>query len=94
LLRILDAVSDLAPEVLVPGHGPIGSRDSLTVMGQYVRIVDGLAGKMIEGEAAEETVGAVAVPEPFDDWLFSSFFPGNVEYLHQRRLREQRDAAA
>jgi cyclase len=89
LLHILEAVSDLAPRLLVPGHGPVGTAESLTAMGQYVRTLDGLARKMVEDGEAEETIDAMAVPQPYDDWLFASFFPGNMHFLYQRHLREQ-----
>ena len=94
LLHILEAVSDLAPKLLVPGHGPVGMADSLTQMGQYVHTLDGLARKMVEDGEAEETIDAMAIPEPYDDWLFSSFFPGNMHFLYQRRLGEQGDVVA
>jgi cyclase len=89
LLHILEAVSDLAPKLLVPGHGPVGMADSLTQMGQYVHTLDGLARKMVEDGEAEETIDAMAIPEPYDDWLFSSFFPGNMHFLYQRWLGEK-----
>ncbi len=91
LLRILDAVSGLAPRLLVPGHGPVGSVDSLSMMGHYVRTLDGLARKRIEDGEAEEAVDAMAIPQPFDDWLFASFFPGNIQFLYQRHLRKHGD---
>jgi cyclase len=94
LLHILEAVSDLAPKLLVPGHGPVGMADSLTQMGQYVHTLDGLARKMVEDGEAEETIEAMAIPGPYDDWLFASFFPGNMHFLYQRHLREQGAAVA
>jgi cyclase len=92
LLHILDAVSDLAPKLLVPGHGPVGMADSLAQMRQYVQTLDGLARQMVEDGQAEETIDAMAVPEPYDDWLFSSFFPGNMHFLYQRRLGDREGA--
>jgi cyclase len=89
LLHILEAVSGLAPKLLVPGHGPVGTAESLTAMGQYVRTLDGLARKMVEDGKAEETIEAMAIPEPYDDWLFAAFFPVNMHFLYQRHLREQ-----
>jgi cyclase len=89
LLHILDAVSDLGPKVLVPGHGPVGTADSLMQMGRFIRTLDGLARTMVEEGEAEETIDTMAVPEPYDDWLLASFFPGNMHFLYQRRMREQ-----
>jgi cyclase len=94
LLRILEAVSDLAPKLLVPGHGPVGMPDSLNVMSQYVRTLDDLARKMVERGETEETIDEMPVPEPFDDWLFGAFFPVNMHFLYQRRLEEQADVSA
>jgi hypothetical protein len=91
LLHALEAVSDLAPKLLVPGHGPVGTAESLTQMGQYVQTLDGLARKMVEDGEAEETIDAMAVPQPYDDWLFASFFPGNMHFLYQRHLRGRGD---
>jgi cyclase len=94
LLHILEAVSDLTPKLLVPGHGPVGMAESLTQMGQYVHTLDGLARKMVEDGEAEETIDAMAIPKPYDDWLFSSFFPGNIHFLYQRRFGKQGDVVA
>lgn len=89
LSHILEEVSDLNPKLLVPGHGPVGTPDSLKVMRQYIRTLNGLARKMVQdGEAAEE-IDEMAIPEPFDDWLFAAFFPLNMHFLYQRQLSRQ-----
>lgn len=75
----------------MPGHGPVGTADSLKRMRQYVSTVDGMACKMVEDGEAEETIDEMAVPEPYDDWLFASFSPANLRFLYQRRSGEQTD---
>jgi cyclase len=94
LRHILKEVSDLAPGLLVPGHGPVGTAESLKVMSQYVSTLDGLARKMVEDGEAEETIDAMAIPEPFEDWLFAAFFPVNMHFLYQRRSGEQTQISA
>jgi len=91
---ILDAASDLAPKVLVPGHGPVGKAGSLAQMKQYVSTLDGLARKMVEQGEAEERIDAMGIPEPYNDWLVASFFSVNMHFLYQRHLREQGDVVA
>jgi cyclase len=86
LCWILEQVSALEPRLLLSGHGPVGKADSLAVMAQYVRTLDGLARQMAEDGEPEEALAEVAVPEPFEDWLFASFFPGNMLFLYQRWL--------
>jgi glyoxylase-like metal-dependent hydrolase (beta-lactamase superfamily II) len=94
LRHILEEVSGLAPKLLVPGHGPVGTAESLKVMSQYVSTLDGLARKMVEDGKAEEIMDTLAIPSPYDDWLFASFFPGNMRFLYQRYLREQGPVSA
>jgi glyoxylase-like metal-dependent hydrolase (beta-lactamase superfamily II) len=92
LRRILGEVSDLAPRLLVPGHGPVGTADSLKVMSQYVSTLDGLAREMVDEGESEETIDRMAVTEPYADWLFASFFPGNMHFLYARWLGERSGA--
>jgi cyclase len=84
LRRILEDVSQLAPKLLVPGHGPVGTAHSLGVMGQYINILDGLVSKMIEGGEAEERIDEIPIPAPFGNWLFAAFFPLNLHFMYQR----------
>ena len=94
LLHILEAVSDLAPKLLVPGHGPVGTADSLTLMRQYVQTLDDLAHRIVKNGEPEEAIDTMAVPEPYDGWLFAAFFPVNMHFLYQRRLARQGDVRA
>ena len=86
LLHALETVSDLEPRLLLPGHGPVGTAESLSVLAQYVRTLDGMARKMVEDGGAEEKIDEMPVPEPYADWLFAAFFPVNMHFLYQRWL--------
>jgi glyoxylase-like metal-dependent hydrolase (beta-lactamase superfamily II) len=85
LSAILQQVSDLNPGVVVPGHGPVGGPDSLQVMRDYIRTLDGLVQQMVEQGEPEEKIDEMAVPEPWEDWLFAAFFPLNLHFLYQLR---------
>ena len=85
LRRILENVSQLAPKLLVPGHGPVGTAHSLDVMEQYINILDGLVSKMIEGGEAEEQIDEMPIPAPFGNWLFAAVFPLNLHFMYHRR---------
>jgi glyoxylase-like metal-dependent hydrolase (beta-lactamase superfamily II) len=86
LRQILEEVLELAPKVVVPGHGPVGTAESLVQMSQYVTLLDGMARKMVQDGEPEETIDTMPIPQPYDDWLFASFFPGNMHFLYQRWL--------
>jgi cyclase len=94
LIQAIETVADLGPRLVVPGHGPVGTAESLTEMARYVRTMDGLARKVVEEGQAEETIDAMAIPEPYGDWLFAAFFPVNMHYLYQRWLGQLADGAA
>ena len=89
LRRILEKVSALNPKTVVPGHGPVGTLDDLELMGQYIRALDELARKMVRDGEAEEKVDEMAIPEPFEDWLFAAFFALNMHFLYQRQSKTQ-----
>jgi cyclase len=89
LRQILRDVSGLAPALLVPGHGPVGTAHSLKRMGRYVSALDDLARQMVETGEPEDAIDGMTVPEPWDDWLFSSFFPVNMHFLYLRWAAEQ-----
>jgi len=89
LIQILEDVSGRAPKLLVPGHGPVGTVESLLQMRQYVQTLVGLAHKLVKEGETEAMIEEMAIPGPYDDWLFASFYPGNMHYLYQRVLREK-----
>jgi glyoxylase-like metal-dependent hydrolase (beta-lactamase superfamily II) len=94
MLRALETVSALAPRLVVPGHGPVGTADNLVEIQQYVRTLDGLARQMAEAGEAEERIDTMPIPAPYADWLVASFFQANLHFLYQRQLRAQGSAAA
>jgi glyoxylase-like metal-dependent hydrolase (beta-lactamase superfamily II) len=84
VINSLEAVSGLSPELCVPGHGPVGRAESLTHMADYIHTLNDLACKLVEDGATEEEIEATRIPEQYRDWLFASFFPGNMQYLVHR----------
>jgi glyoxylase-like metal-dependent hydrolase (beta-lactamase superfamily II) len=89
LLTILDEVAALNPQLLVPGHGPVGGPDALHDMKQYVHTLVELARQMVaDGQPADE-IDRMPVPAPYDEWIFSAFFPVNMLFLYQRQQRQR-----
>jgi glyoxylase-like metal-dependent hydrolase (beta-lactamase superfamily II) len=91
LVQILHEISKWDPQLLVPGHGPVGPPESLQQMRQYIQTLDALVDKMMQEGQAEDRIDEMNIPPPYDDWLFAAFFPLNMHFLYQRRLREQTD---
>jgi glyoxylase-like metal-dependent hydrolase (beta-lactamase superfamily II) len=88
VLNSLETVSALAPRLCVPGHGPVGTVESLTHMAEYIHTMNDLARELAEEGATEEAINTTPIPEQYRDWALSSFFPGNMQYLVQRCLAD------
>ena len=61
----------------------------MQLLKQYIDTLNGLAHIMIADDKPEEMINEMAIPEPFDDWLFAAFFKYNMHLLYQRRLAER-----
>jgi len=86
LLSSLDAVSARGSWLPVPGHGPVGTPESLAQMQAYVLTLDGLARGLVEAGEAQSKIDSLPVPPPFDGWLIDKFFSVNLHFLYQRHL--------
>jgi len=73
-LTVLDKISDLRPERIVTGHGPLGSEETVAEMRDYLTTVL---------ELARET-GAPAIPSRFRSWAEPDQFTGNIAYVRSR----------
>jgi cyclase len=73
--RILERMQALDFDVLVPGHGPVGGREDVDAMLEY------LAEAV---EAAREHGPRAPVPERYRDWDFADGWQRNLEFLAGR----------
>ena len=89
LLQHLEAVSKFDPKHLVPGHGPVGTAESLAQMMEYTRTLDDLASKMIKDGKTENAIDTEEIPKSYSKWLYSSFFSANLHFLYKRQLRKK-----
>jgi glyoxylase-like metal-dependent hydrolase (beta-lactamase superfamily II) len=80
LLTILDDLATLGADVLVPGHGPVGSPADLRMLQDYVRSC-----ALVAGQLSEETeIDRAPVPEAYRDWELANFYAANLRYFWQR----------
>jgi glyoxylase-like metal-dependent hydrolase (beta-lactamase superfamily II) len=70
-------------EVLVPGHGPVGSKDDIALQLKYMEVMEDLIGNVAQRGGSFEEAMQIALPEPFDKWLIGGMgrFESNVRYL-------------
>jgi hypothetical protein len=71
----------------------LAANGDMGLMQQYVSTLDGLARKLAEEGAAEQSIDALEIPQPFNGWLIPSFFSANLHFLYQRHLQKRVAAA-
>jgi glyoxylase-like metal-dependent hydrolase (beta-lactamase superfamily II) len=70
--------------ILVPGHGPVGGKEDLSLQLDYFDVMEELVGEVVEkGESFDEALN-IKLPEPFLEWqlIGRERFKANVRYLY------------
>lgn len=83
----LRAIKELAPERVLPGHGPVsGPRTLDTLIGfiDHVELV--AAGLAAQGKTklTDADRSEIVTPEPYQQWWFGNFYFANVRFMLQR----------
>ena len=78
---LLDSMLTLDFNVLVPGHGPLGDRQSVVRMREYLEFVDRAAAEVANGAS----IDAVVIDSAFSDWMLESQFRENVRFVMEKR---------
>jgi cyclase len=84
-LKALNELSQLDAGQFVPGHGPIGTKDDLRVLIEYVEGCLETAQSLVkEGNPDEDRFGKLQIPEKYKDWQLAQFYQANIRFLCQR----------
>lgn len=81
LLSSLNMLKDMDIERVVPGHGPVGTKDDILRMMDYVKMAYNLSTTFVEEGKTIDEVSNIKIPEPFDSWYFPKFFTINMQFL-------------
>lgn len=87
LFRIFDRVEGLDMEVLVPGHGPVGSPKDIDTNRKYVESLQGVVKEVRGAGGGVAQASAVPVDPIFADWKWRSFRRDNLEFLFSEGTR-------
>ncbi len=76
-------IQDSGYEILVPGHGPVGGQEKITLQLEYLDIMEDLVGDIVNRGGSFQEATQIALPEPFSNWLYGGMgrFKTNVRYL-------------
>lgn len=94
--RILNLVSGLSIQYLIPGHGPIAESDDLRIQRQYITMLTEIAMREIvygatDSNDAIQRAAQTPIPPKFANWEFSSYFNENLLFLYRRLLAAYAD---
>jgi glyoxylase-like metal-dependent hydrolase (beta-lactamase superfamily II) len=85
LLAVLEELLALDVNTYVPGHGPIGTREDVLKMVDYVKFCIDTAEDYAHTGSSLEDLLKMAIPEKFRDWHMLQMFPGNLESIYQKK---------
>ncbi len=74
----LDFMNTLDIQKVIPGHGPLGNKDIISQMKDYIVNIEELATQLQKQEMEPEEL---AMPEKYMDWMLSRFFPVNLQFV-------------
>lgn len=78
-LRILERISDMQPETIIPGHGPVANTAAIDPLRAYIRTVMDAAAQVAAGNNEK-----LKCPPPYDRWMLSVFYFPNVMGMAER----------
>jgi cyclase len=83
--KLLEALKDIEgteTSIFVPGHGPVGDRDDLKLMMEYITMcLERSKTLVLQGIASEEQIGKEELPEKYAAWDLSRFFHANLQAM-------------
>ena len=82
LMAILKEIEQMPFSAIVPGHGPVGTKEDIRQLITYVQYCLETADLLIkEGRMDEEAVKGLSIPEPYASWKIPHFFNLNISHL-------------
>ena len=85
LLRILDKALALNPQLLVPGHGPVGTPTDAGLVKRYVNDMEAMTAEMIRQGKTVDDISEDLIPPDYHSWGLRQFFLPNLRFFIGRQ---------
>ncbi len=69
---------------VVPGHGPVGNKEIIAEMRNYIISIEKKAKEIVEDGIPIEELENIEIPEPYKDWWFDIFFVSNLKFMYNK----------
>jgi cyclase len=89
-LRILDTIEAISPavEVVVPGHGSIGTPANFAAIRRYIPATRKLAEDLLARGGTADDAAALTIPAAFSSWPGEATFASNMRFWHAKLSAE------
>lgn len=83
LISSLNELKTMDIEKVVPGHGPVGTKDDIFRMINYIKMLQNFSKDfVVKGKPIDE-VSNIKIPKPYDSWYFPDFFAINMKFMYK-----------
>lgn len=82
---LLEMLEQSDVRTFVPGHGPLGTKQDLALLKQYIAALEKLADQVVQAGGSADEAARQPIPAPFDAWQDGLLrFEANMRFLHQQ----------
>jgi len=71
-------------DIVVPGHGEVGTSENIRTMINYIEMTKSLAQEFKEMNKPEVELDSIKIPDPYSSWVFPKFFIINMKFMYNR----------
>ena len=89
LKKCLIKMKALNPSILVPGHGPVGNRNDIDVLLNYLENINQLAEVQIKKGLEPEEIKEIPMPAAYQHWLLGRFYLPNIKFQMKQLLLQK-----
>ncbi len=84
LLKALQSSDQLEAACYVPGHGPLGTRENVRLLIEYIEsCMDTARGLVKSGQFSKDKIEQLKIPKLFQAWDITQFYAVNIDFLCQ-----------
>jgi cyclase len=88
-IATLEALATGEIGTFVPGHGPVGTKEDLIALKNYIRALDKLAAEVVESGGSEKDAVRQPLPDFAENWAGFGRFERSMGFLYRLKLGSQ-----
>lgn len=83
-IQRLEQLLIMDSEKVVPGHGPVGTKENIRQMILYIRKLENLTRQMVKTGQSIDAIEQIEAPSPYTQWCFNNFYQINMKFLYKK----------